>query len=104
MADESSTPPDAPNLFTFALPALMTIETAEIIADGLKELPFPPRTRLTLDAAQVENIATPGLQIILALKKSLAAQGGDVCITGARDALARCFADAGLAGLLEPAI
>lgn len=86
---------------SFTLPSVMTIETVESIAAELKQLPLAEKTGLTLDAALVESITTPGLQLIVSLERTLAAQGGTFAIHGQREGFARTFRDAGLEELLR---
>jgi anti-anti-sigma factor len=89
------------NSLSFSLPEEMTIETAEALAAELKQLSLAEKTSLVLDASQVENITTPGLQLIIALEKSLTAQGSALVIKGKRDSFADAFKDAGLESLLS---
>lgn len=95
--------PDQQSL-AFVLPPVMTIETAETLAAELKQLPLPEKTRLTLDASQVENITTPGLQLIVSLDKTLAAQGGALLINGQTEQLVHAFRDSGLESLLKQSL
>jgi len=85
----------------FALPIEMTIEVVDAVASELRKLISNGAMNLTLDAAQVENITTPGLQLIASLKKTLAARGGNLVIDNKRDSFIRAFSDAGLEGLLK---
>lgn len=78
----------------------MNIETAELLAAELKQLPLEEKTSLALDASQVEIITTPGLQLIVSLGKTLEAQGGTLLITGRKQAFDDAFRDAGLESLL----
>ena len=86
---------------SFILPPLMTIETAEALAAELKQLLLAEKTCLTLDASHVENITTPGLQLILSLEKTLSDQGGTLTINGKRDSFMHAFSDVGLASVLK---
>lgn len=94
-ADGREQPPLA-----FALPPVMSIETAEALAAEFKQLPLAEKTSLILDASQVENITTPGLQLIVSLGKTLEAQGGTLIINGQKDSFTRAFRDTGLENLL----
>ncbi|MDX2073357.1 MAG: STAS domain-containing protein [Alphaproteobacteria bacterium] len=93
-------PEIAENSLNFALPPVMTIETAEALAAELKQLPLAEKTSLTLDVSQVQNITSPGLQLIVSLEKTITAQGGRLTITGERDAFVCVFKDAGLGSML----
>lgn len=88
---------------TFMLPPAMTIEGVENLAAELKQLPLAEKTHLALDASQVENITTPGLQLIISLEKTVTAQGGTLTITHMRDLFIHNFKDAGLESLLRQA-
>ena len=85
----------------FVLPAMMTIESVETLAAEMKQLPLAEKTRLRLDASHVENITTPGLQLIISLEKTLAAQGGALTIQGKRDSFINAFKETGLESLLK---
>lgn len=87
----------------FRLPSIITIETAEILAAELKQLPLSTKTDLVLDASCVESITTPGIQIIASLDKTLSAQGGTLTINGARNSFIRALKDVGLESLLGSA-
>lgn len=84
----------------FPLPVVMNIETAVALAAELKQLPLAGKTQLVLDAANVEVITTPGVQIILSLEKTLAAQGGSLKISSRREAFNNALRDIGLERLL----
>ena len=87
-------------LLAFTLPPIMTVETAESFAAELKQLPLAEKTQLTLDAAQVETITTPGLQLIVSLAKTLEAQSGTLTIINPRESFQHAFTDSGLENLL----
>lgn len=82
------------------LPALMTIETVEQLAAEFKQWPLVEKSSVTLDAGQVENITTPGLQLIVSLEKTLTSQGGVMAIIRKKDSFVRAFKDAGLESVL----
>lgn len=83
------------------LPSLMTIESSQDLAATFKQLSLGEKSSLTLDASQVENITTPGLQLIASLQKTLVAQGGELVIKGARETFIHAFKDSGLESLIE---
>ncbi len=84
------------NQARFTLPPMMTIETAEALCAELKQIPLIGKTGLILDASEVEHITTPGLQLIVALEKTLSTQGGALSITNKKDWFIRALQDAGL--------
>jgi anti-anti-sigma regulatory factor len=88
---------------SFTLPAIMTIETVEPLAVEFKQLPLTDKNSLVLDAAQVENITTPALQLIVSLEKTLATQGNTLIIANPRDALIQACRDLGFEQLLGKA-
>jgi anti-anti-sigma regulatory factor len=101
LVTQGSSASGEPNLVAaFALPAIMTIETAETLAIEFKQLIFERDASLTLDASHVENITTPGMQLIASLKKSITAQGGTLIINGTRTPFVHALTDAGLKNLL----
>lgn len=85
---------------SFTLPATITIESIEALAAEFKQWPFAEKTHLTLDASQVENITTPGLQLIVALEKTLSSQGGVLTVASMKESFINAFKDAGLASVL----
>ena len=79
----------------FTLPSAMTIDSIEALCAQLKQLECTP-PRLTLDAASTEIITTPGVQLLLALAKTLATRGIDLAVTGPRPSFTRTFDQLGL--------
>ena len=93
--------PDAPlDALSFLLPVEMTIENAEKLTAEFKKVLGDGRVSLTLDASQVENITTPGMQLIAALGKTLQQRGGALVIDGKGAGFTRAFADVGLENLI----
>ncbi len=88
---------------SFILPAVLNIENADALSAELKQLPLNEKTLLVLDAAKVESITTPGLQLIVSLEKSLSVQGGSLVINNQPDVLINSFKDSGLEVLLKKA-
>ena len=88
---------------TFVLPAVMSIDTAESLAGEFKQLPLAEKTLLTLNAAGVEYITAPGLQLLVSLEKTLAGLGGALDIHGANEAFTGACRDTGLESLLGKA-
>lgn len=85
----------------FKLPSVMTIETAEALASELKQLSLSECNSLTLDASNVENITTTGLQLIISLEKNISSSGGLFTIKGGGESFVCAFRDAGLENLLS---
>ncbi len=81
---------------SFTLSSMMTIDTIEAVAEDVKKISFGEKSVCTFDMRQVESITTPGLQLIVAAEKTLAASGGTLKVIGHRDAVTRVFRDAGL--------
>lgn len=88
-------------ILSFALPQVVTIESVEALAAELKQLPLAQKTDLILDASQVQNITTPGLQLIISLEKTLSSQGGMLAIRDKSEAFMHALKDAGLQNLLS---
>jgi len=86
---------------SFTLPEIMTIETAEVLAGELKQLPLSGKMTLGLDASRVESITTPGIQLIVALEKALTAQGGTLKMSGKRESFNNALRDLGLERLIK---
>jgi anti-anti-sigma regulatory factor len=87
----------------FNLPPVMTIETADAVAAELKQLVITDKTHLTLDVSKVEQITTPGLQLMVSLEKSLTQHGGVLTIVGSQPLFTRTLHDIGCEHLLTPA-
>lgn len=85
----------------FTLPSTMTIENAELVAADLKQLSFTEKADLIIDASHVEHITTPGLQLLIALEKTLTAQGGTLMIKNGRPSFTQAFLEAGIDNLLK---
>lgn len=77
------------------LPTELTIHTAEQVAAEWKTLPIQPG-QLVLDASRLENITTPGVQLLLSLEASLQAAGGSLRVVHPRSEHAHLFDILGL--------
>ncbi len=86
---------------TFSLPPSVTIENAEALAGELKQLAQSEKSAFVLDVSKVENVTTPGLQLIVSLSKTLAAQGGLLEIRGEKEGMIQALRDTGLDSLLR---
>ncbi len=86
----------------FMLPPIINIETIEEIVGGFKQLLSSSKIpNLILDASKVENITTTGLQLIVALEKTLSSSGGTFSIKDESDSFASAFKDIGLENFLS---
>lgn len=89
------------NSFSYVLPSVLTIETAEQLAAEFKQWPLTQKSALALDVSQVETITTPGIQLIVSLEKTVVGEGGTFTLTGKRsEALVHALKDSGLDNLL----
>lgn len=89
------------NAINFSLPPNMNIENIEHLASDLKQLVSQNKKNLLLDVSKVENITTPGLQLILSLEKTLSAAGNFLSISGESISLSGALKDSGLENLLS---
>jgi len=87
---------------SYSLPSVMTIETADSIKEEFCNLPLEGAAFFTLDASKVETLASPGAQLLLALRKKIDAAGGDWKITGSKPSFTQALQDMGLGWLLDP--
>jgi anti-anti-sigma regulatory factor len=51
---------------------------------------------LRLDGSEIQNVATPGVQVLLAAARSAESEGGKVILTKTSSALEEAFRDLGL--------
>ena len=56
---------------------------------------------LRLDGAEMQNITTPGVQMLLAADRSATSRGGKLVLSNPSAALEAAFEDLGLAGKLQ---
>lgn len=80
---------------TFTLPRHLTIETAEEVAAALKTQAANGGD-VALDASAVEVMTSPGLQLLIALSKTLAATQARWQLCDPRPALQPLLQEAGL--------
>ena len=85
----------------FILPPMMTIEAVDQLADAIRKLPVSGKNSVTLDASCVENITTPGVQLLVSLAATLATQDISLIFNGKSEVFTRAFSDTGLAGFLS---
>lgn len=81
---------------TFVFPASVTIENIESLTGELKKLQLSSGEKLTLDVEQTEVITTPGIQLILALTKTIAQSGDTITITKSKETFNQSFDALGL--------
>lgn len=74
MGDTLSLQDDAAASCEFMLPNDLSIETVDGLCAEFKTLLLSDNPTVLLNAAQVENITTPGVQLLVSLQKSLIAQ------------------------------
>ena len=74
----------------FVLPSSLTIESAEAFASAILKQGIPGNGEIfTLDASHTEIITTPGVQVILALSKTIAASGGKLSVLNPSETFTR---------------
>ena len=98
MQDLDSPLPDT--LGRFHLPQIVSIATIESVASQLQQLDFCSPL-LTLDASETEVMSTPGIQLLLALHKTLEARSMKLALIGLRPALAQSFEQLGMKHMLH---
>lgn len=85
----------------FPLPPVINIEVIEVIASKLKQLVSSGNATLVLDASQVENITTAGLQLIISLEKTLSSLGRGLVVKDKSEIFRAAACEAGLENLLK---
>ena len=86
---------------SYILPQIINIENVESLASEFKNFLSSKKTFLTLDAANVENITTSGLQLIVSLEKIMLALGGGVVVKNCSENFVSALKDEGLENLLN---
>lgn len=79
----------------------MNIEFIESLAGEFRQLLSSGKPVVILDAANVEVITTPALQLIISLEKTMSASGGTFAVKNGGDAFISAFKDAGIENLLS---
>jgi len=83
------------------LPTQLTIETASSFCEVLlRDLTIHENATVSLNAETLENITTPGIQVLLSLQKSLQAKNSRLHIIGTTPPVQSIFKDLGLQSLL----
>lgn len=78
------------------LPQSLTIETVESFADQLRQQLDIDVTEVSVDASGVELITTPGVQLLVALGKSLEARNGKLRLINAGSSFFSVFSMLGM--------
>jgi len=74
---------------------VLDIRAAGPLRDGLQKA-LKRGKPIVLDAAQVDRLSTPCIQVLLAAGKSVEAAAGRIVLTDASDAFVAAFSDLGL--------
>lgn len=88
-------PSHAPVAAAKMLPAFLTIETADAVHAELQALLAETSGDVVLDASAVEVMTSPGLQLLVALGKSLGARGNALHLQHTPPSMAHILAEAG---------
>lgn len=81
------------------LPESLTIETVETATASLRQLSF--NADLLVDAARLERLTTPGIQLLLALEKRVLSSGYKLALQGMQEPVAEIIRYMGFDALLE---
>jgi anti-anti-sigma regulatory factor len=84
------------NTQTVQLPARITLETVEALVRDLKEITTTPGSSLVLDATNTEVITTPGMQLFLALEKTLRQTNANLSLQNVKASVVEVFRTFGL--------
>lgn len=77
------------------LPPILNIASSEALRVGVLDV-LTPETKLALDSEHVEQLTTPGIQMLLAVADCAARKETAFTITNPSQALIEAFRDAGL--------
>lgn len=78
------------------LPAQLTIEHSEALHELCKQWSMQPALEIIIDASAVENVTTPGLQLLFALRQSLSTHNKTHELRGIPEVMQRACRDLGL--------
>lgn len=78
------------------LPTSLTIDVIESFSQNLLEKLTPKTRKAVLDAEQLENITTPGIQMLFSLHLALEAQGATLSLENTAPHIGDAFAKIGL--------
>jgi len=84
----------------YKLPSILTIEGVDGFAQAIKGSFLSQESDMQIDASAVENITTPAIQLIVAIKKSLLANNHNLIIVNSSDEFKAATGRLGLADLL----
>lgn len=88
-----------PAIACFTLPACMTAETAEPLADALSKLSLDGKAHIQLDASHVQQFNSVGAQLLASLDKTVKAAEGTLEITSPTPLFTQSLQDLGLGWL-----
>lgn len=91
---------EADKEISLKLPNEMTIDVAEDIGTEFKNQFLERSGNVVLDASEVVNITTPGIQLIVSLEKFLTSKGYTLNVTGASEGCICAIRDLGLEHLI----
>ncbi len=83
------------NMVNVTLPPTLGIPDSEVLRDGLLDAMAPDMV-LTLDSKQVEQLTTPGIQMLLAVAECALRKGMAFKVINPSAALIEAFKDSGL--------
>ena len=85
----------------YSLPHIVNIENIESLTGEFKKILSSKKSIFTLDASNVENITTSGLQLIVSLEKTMSASGGVLVVKNGSEAFVNALKDEGLENLCQ---
>ncbi len=83
----------------YCLPAQLSAETADSVAEALRSFSITPNSPVRLDASGVEQLTSSGAQLIVSLHKSLTSAGGELVIDSLTPTAQQALNDMGLGWL-----
>lgn len=84
----------------FTLPSTISIDNIESLTRDILALNIENGDRLTLNASLVEVITSPGVQLLIALDKTLTNKCGKLIVSQPKDAMMATFKSLGLENYL----
>ena len=82
------------------LPETVTIENVEDLCAEARQINVLPEATLIIDASHTEILTTPGIQLLIAIAKSVQNAGGKLVISNPREPFKQSFAALGLGSRL----
>ena len=80
---------------TQALPPKLSAETVEEVCAEMRESQLARFRTVTLDFSAVDIFTSPGMQLVIALEKSLLEAGGKLAISGVKPSVSAVMRDLG---------